>query len=283
MSMPVAHHTLHLVDLDAEAAGAVLGLPGADGWDVRRWSDLASLVAFVRDEASPPRLYVAVAVASSDEVDVAELRAIAMSARRVDLLVVIRSLAADAHRDLIKCGIGRVEGLPLVPHRLEVMFSDRAYFGSLFPGELRGQRHERLTFRLASCTENVPALVRLLCERCDELGHPNDFVRSQLPLVVDEALTNAMKHGNGWDAARPVRVTAELSPETVEIVVTDEGEGFVRGDVHDPLRADRRGRAGGRGIFLMESLMDEVRYEDGGRTVVLRKRVRHGGVPVLSD
>ena len=62
-----------------------------------------------------------------------------------------------------------------------------------------------------------------------------------------------------------------LRPEGFELVVSDEGEGFDRQQVRDPLAAENRARAGGRGLFLMERLMDEVRYEDGGSTIVLRK------------
>jgi serine/threonine-protein kinase RsbW len=62
-----------------------------------------------------------------------------------------------------------------------------------------------------------------------------------------------------------------MRPEGFELVVSDEGDGFRRDRVKDPLAAQNVGREGGRGLFLMEQLMDEVLYEDRGSTVILRK------------
>lgn len=263
---------LHVVALDPEAAACVASLPSADQWELRHWDSLEGLLAHMKgDGIDEAPLRVVVAVARPEDVDVQQMRALHAEGHRIDVLLVVRTLTADEHLTLLKAGIGRVERLPLPPYRPEVLLADRSYLSTLFPGTVQGTRREQLEFDLESRPENVPALVRLLCERCDEMGHPNDFVRAQLPLVIDEAVTNAMRHGNGWDPSKTVFVRAELDAERVEILIVDQGDGFVRDDVHDPLHADRRGHAGGRGLFLMESMMDEVRYEDGGRRVVLTK------------
>lgn len=275
MASSAPDRQLHLVALDVEAASSICALPTADKWEIRTWNDVDSFAAWAAsDEAGDDeRIRVAIAVATADEIDVQGLRSLHVLPRCIDVLVVVRTIDRDEHENLLKTGIGRVEAMPLPPLRPDVLFHDRSYLTSLFPGCVVGRRRERLEFEVESRPENVPAVVRVLCERCDELGHPNDFVRSQLPLVVDEAITNGMKHGNGWDPEKTVLVTADITTDHVEVVVTDGGAGFERDDVHDPLHADRRGVAGGRGLFLIESIMDDVRYEDGGRTIVLAKRI----------
>lgn len=281
--MPESIHRaeIDLVVLDAETAEAVLRLPGAEARGVRRWSDVASLVD--ADPFEPgTRARVVVAAATVADVDTERLRALHVGSRCVDALVVVARMDEEDHATLLKAGIGRIERLPLPPCPLDVLFADRGYFAALFPGELHGTRRERVDLTLESRVENVGAVVRILCERCDELGHPNDFVHAQLPLVVDEAVTNAMEHGNDWDVARKVHVVADLTPDSVEIRVSDEGGGFARASVADPLSDGRRERVGGRGLFLMESLMDDVVYRDGGRTVVLRRRL-DAATPQLAD
>jgi len=266
---------LHLIALDVEAASSICALPTADRWEIHTWDDVEGFAAWAAsDEAEgDDRIRVAVAVATADEVDIQGVRSLHVLPRCIDVLVVVRMLDRNEHENLLKTGVGRVEAMPLPPLRPDVLFHDRSYLTSLFPGCVVGRRRERHEFEVESRPENVPAVVRVLCERCDELGHPNDFVRSQLPLVADEAITNGMKHGNRWVAEKTVFVAAEITSDRVEIIVTDQGEGFARDDVHDPLHADRRGVAGGRGLFLIESIMDEVHYEDGGRTIAIVKRI----------
>ncbi|HKK70861.1 MAG TPA: ATP-binding protein [Candidatus Krumholzibacteria bacterium] len=267
---PLAHH-LDLLVLDRTAAAAVLALPGAVDWTVREWESLEAFVDFVESTECDQSFRLAVAAHDASVLDVQRLRALQLSPRRIDVFLAITAIEPQRHRELLQQGIGRVESLPLAPHRLEVMFHDRCHLAALFPGEVRGLRRETVEFEVPATTSAIPGVVRSVCERADAMGHPNDFVRSQLPLVVDEALTNAMKHGNGWDASTAVEFRAALTPTAIELEVRDRGRGFDRSDVRDPLHADNRSREGGRGLFLMESIMDSVQYHDGGRTIVLQK------------
>jgi anti-sigma regulatory factor (Ser/Thr protein kinase) len=86
---------------------------------------------------------------------------------------------------------------------------------------------------------------------------------------VAEALANAMIYGNGSDPEKRVRVEVELSAAEVALQVYDEGAGFDPGKVPDPTLPENLDGTGGRGLFLIRKLMDEVRYNEPGNCVRL--------------
>ena len=90
-------------------------------------------------------------------------------------------------------------------------------------------------------------------------------------LALEEALTNAIKHGNRLDPRKKVRVEAKVTPKRVEIIVEDEGPGFDRGNVADPTSAENLEKCSGRGILLMEAYMSRVTWDRGGRRVRMVK------------
>ena len=91
-----------------------------------------------------------------------------------------------------------------------------------------------------------------------------------LMLMASEAVTNGMEHGNAFDAEKEVIIEYMVFSDHVMISVEDEGPGFERSTVPDPLGEERKFASGGRGLFLMEHICDEVRYEAGGRRIHLR-------------
>jgi serine/threonine-protein kinase RsbW len=89
----------------------------------------------------------------------------------------------------------------------------------------------------------------------------------KIVLLTSEAVTNAIKHGNGLDADKSVTVDFSIGSDVCEVWVEDEGSGFDPGSVADPLTDDQIFKDGGRGIFLIEELADEIRYENQGRKI----------------
>lgn len=87
----------------------------------------------------------------------------------------------------------------------------------------------------------------------------------------EEALRNAMVHGNKNLPGKKVTIEAEWGADAVMITVEDEGEGFDPGSLPDPTDDENLLREGGRGVYLIRHLMDEVVYENGGRKVVMKK------------
>jgi serine/threonine-protein kinase RsbW len=94
-------------------------------------------------------------------------------------------------------------------------------------------------------------------------------------LALEEALVNAIKHGNQLDRAKAVRVTYRVSMERFEVQVVDEGSGFDPEDVPDPTAPENLERPCGRGLLLMRHYMTEVAHHDRGRAVHMAK-VRNG-------
>ncbi len=135
--------------------------------------------------------------------------------------------------------------------------------------ELAGCGRAALDLRLPSDETLIPGVSHTVGLLLREFGFPQDDWMSTIPLVLDEVLTNAMRHGNGGLREKAVLVRIAVDAAALELTVTDEGSGFRREGVADPRSADRLWRAGGRGLFLIESLMDHVEYREAGRTVHL--------------
>jgi serine/threonine-protein kinase RsbW len=90
-------------------------------------------------------------------------------------------------------------------------------------------------------------------------------------ISLEEAIVNAIRHGNRQDATKRVRVESAASRRAVHISVEDEGPGFDRHHIPDPTAEENLCRPSGRGILLIESYMDAVRWEHGGRRVHMTK------------
>jgi serine/threonine-protein kinase RsbW len=96
-----------------------------------------------------------------------------------------------------------------------------------------------------------------------------------IKLALEEALVNAIKHGNQLDRSKKVRVAYRVCPERFEVVITDEGPGFDPRDVPDPTAVENLDRTCGRGLMLMRYYMSEVRFNRAGNSVSMCK-VRNG-------
>jgi len=103
---------------------------------------------------------------------------------------------------------------------------------------------------------------------------------SDVEIALREALANAIIHGNREDPRKHVHVTCRCEPDEVSITVKDEGQGFEINKVADPTAPENIGFVHGRGIYLMKAFMDEVRFEEGGVVVHMRKRA---GQPAAKD
>jgi serine/threonine-protein kinase RsbW len=90
-------------------------------------------------------------------------------------------------------------------------------------------------------------------------------------LALEEALVNAIKHGNRMDPDKSVQIDWTLSDAGVRVVIEDEGEGFDVTDVPDPTDDENLDKPGGRGIMLMRSFMSLVEYNESGNRLTLEK------------
>jgi serine/threonine-protein kinase RsbW len=99
-------------------------------------------------------------------------------------------------------------------------------------------------------------------------------------LTFEEAFLNAVKHGNKNDPAKKVKIDYSVTPEKVEITITDEGDGFEPESIDDPRFGKGLYEPGGRGLLLMNSYMDIVKYNEQGNSVYM---VRYKEKPSLTE
>ncbi|HAY83310.1 MAG TPA: ATP-binding protein [Planctomycetaceae bacterium] len=96
-------------------------------------------------------------------------------------------------------------------------------------------------------------------------------------LAVEEALVNAIKHGNQSDPDKKVHVVSRVSKTHFFIEIRDEGDGFNPGDVPDPTADENLESPSGRGLMLMRSFMSRVDFNDAGNCVVMEKQRQTDG------
>jgi serine/threonine-protein kinase RsbW len=130
--------------------------------------------------------------------------------------------------------------------------------------------------------ESKPSAVVGVCKQILPKLEANGFGKDDIfavHLTLEEAFLNAVKHGNKMDPAKKVKVDYSVGPDKIEIRVTDEGNGFEPESVADPRFGAGLYEPGGRGLLLMNSYMDTVKYNDRGNSVYM---VRYREKPHLT-
>lgn len=135
---------------------------------------------------------------------------------------------------------------------------------------------EGLTHRLSKTIRGEVAAVPPLVERIMTFVADMGCAAGQefeIRLAISEALANAVEHGCQNDPSKQVQVCVECDlARGMLIVVRDPGQGFDPTQVPSPLEGEQLFRAGGRGIFLINQLMDEVHFHRGGTEIRMIKR-----------
>ncbi len=112
-------------------------------------------------------------------------------------------------------------------------------------------------------SERVPDFVSDIQEK----ANLDEDTTANLMLLLSEAATNAIVHGNKLDQDKKVAIEVVIKPDKVVSTVHDEGEGFEPEDTKNPLAEENLMKAGGRGIFLINEISDSVNYSDNGRKI----------------
>jgi serine/threonine-protein kinase RsbW len=90
-------------------------------------------------------------------------------------------------------------------------------------------------------------------------------------MAIEEALINAIKHGNQLDPAKKVHVTFRIEGPWCTVEIRDEGPGFDPEDVPDPTEVENLERPCGRGLLMMRHYMHVVEYKSGGSVVFMQR------------
>jgi len=136
----------------------------------------------------------------------------------------------------------------------------------------KDQMAVRFETTIQGTVEAIAPVVEEIMEIVSEMGCAagSEF---EIEVSVNEALANAVEHGCGHDPSKEVSVRVECDPENgMLIMVRDPGEGFDPESVPSPIIGERIYADHGRGIFLINELMDEVRYEAGGTEIWMVKK-----------
>jgi anti-sigma regulatory factor (Ser/Thr protein kinase) len=124
---------------------------------------------------------------------------------------------------------------------------------------------EILSISFPSIRESMGEAVGLVVDAVAGAGLSTVIDRQELHLVIDEAVTNAMEHGNGWDPGKKVAVVVSHTAGRLRIAIGDEGGGF-RPDACMPAAGVLKDR--GRGLPLMRHFC-ETFWNGKGNVVIL--------------
>jgi serine/threonine-protein kinase RsbW len=254
-------------DLGREFAAAIAGqrarlrvLPGPEAFVERAVTDTL------------PRAVVA--VDDARRLDAAWWRAVRARAPQAQLLVACRTCDDETWRRWLLLGCANVVRPPFADVDLEAEFAGEPSLSHMFrrhPG-LAAQGKTMFRYSFPSDAQYIPGVVHVVSLLALEFGFtPTDWA-TNIPLAVDEAISNAIKHGNRRDPRKRVEIEGQIDARQLRIKVRDEGEGFERDRNHDPVDPANLLAASGRGLFLIESVMDEVRYTHAGRCIEMVKR-----------
>ncbi|HWP50000.1 MAG TPA: response regulator [Candidatus Limnocylindrales bacterium] len=144
--------------------------------------------------------------------------------------------------------------------------------------ELSFESEELIPFMTRTLYMEIPSQIRFIkgishniIQEARLMGYNERELRDKIPVTIDEAVTNAIKHGNKGDESKKVKIQVDIDTEKIKIVIKDEGEGFKVQEVPDPTDPKNFLKMSGRGILFMRLSMDEVVYNDRGNELTLIK------------
>lgn len=118
---------------------------------------------------------------------------------------------------------------------------------------------EKKEFSLPSRLETVEEATSEAVEFAKNIGFDEGALYA-IDMAMRESVANAVKHGNKFDAAKPVKITFANLPKGFEITIRDYGAGFAVEDIPDPTNPENLLKANGRGILFMRTFMEEVEW-----------------------
>jgi serine/threonine-protein kinase RsbW len=126
----------------------------------------------------------------------------------------------------------------------------------------------RLVF--PSRLDQVPAVQHAIVSAAEAVGFDEQAVFA-IRLALDEALTNAVRHGNASDPNKQVTVEFAADSQKLVVQIEDQGPGFALEEVPDPTADENLCRPHGRGVMLMRAYMSDVQFNERGNRVTLTK------------
>ncbi len=126
----------------------------------------------------------------------------------------------------------------------------------------------QLKIQIPSLIENI-RVVESFIDNSKEKFNIEDDIYGNIMVAVTESVNNAIRHGNKFDKDKNVLLSLFVEDDRLRFEVEDEGKGFDYNSLSDPTAPENIENPGGRGIFLMRNLSDEVEFSNDGRKVEL--------------
>ncbi len=136
--------------------------------------------------------------------------------------------------------------------------------------------HDQQTVRYPSSLDQLTRVDDDVERWLRDRNIPKDAI-IDLTLAVSELVNNAIEHGNERDPEKKFSVTLRSRQGEIEISVADEGYGFDPDNLPNPLAEENHIKSSGRGLFVVKSLVDHVRFSfppEGGTVVIISKKIR---------
>jgi serine/threonine-protein kinase RsbW len=126
----------------------------------------------------------------------------------------------------------------------------------------------QVKIQIPSIIENI-RIVESFIDNSKDRFQIEDDIYGNIMVAVTESVNNAIRHGNKFDKDKNVYLTLVVNENHLKFEVEDEGSGFDTESLPDPTAVENLENPGGRGIFLMRNLSDEVKFSNNGKTVQL--------------
>lgn len=126
----------------------------------------------------------------------------------------------------------------------------------------------KISIEIPSLSENI-RMIESFIDNAREKYHLDDDIYGNIMIAVTEAVNNAIRHGNQSNSSKNVSLTLSLAEGLIKFKIEDEGNGFDYDSLPDPTAPENIEKPGGRGIFLMKHLADEVAFNERGKVVEL--------------
>ncbi|WP_181304803.1 ATP-binding protein [Rufibacter sp. XAAS-G3-1] len=135
----------------------------------------------------------------------------------------------------------------------------------------------QVKIQIPSIIENI-RIVESFIDNSREKFQIEDDIYGNIMVAVTESVNNAIRHGNKFDKDKNVYLSLFVEPNQLRFEVQDEGAGFDPETLSDPTAPENLENPGGRGIFLMRNLCDDVSFSNDGRTVSLTFNIENAGI-----
>lgn len=129
------------------------------------------------------------------------------------------------------------------------------------------------TLKINSNPQSLRLVERLIEDVC-QIYNLNEDCYGNILVAVTEAVNNAIYHGNKGNIEKMVKIGFEVDPQELVFSVTDEGPGFDYQSLPDPTDPKNIDKINGRGVFLMTSLSDSIKFDKNGSQVSIGFKYR---------